>query len=132
MNVKSTLKGLIAPQNMGRTFFIFCLVSTISTNILLLWKILKKHWRLKNTLLLGIASIYGVAIYGRRIDSKRKKVLFLTNFYDSHCAKFSKRRTYSLGPFYQHYFTPWSNRFLKIQWKPHFLKSLESGGITWS
>ena len=101
--VTSYRSPCIAPQNMGRTFFIFCFVSTISTKILLLWKMLKKHWRLKNILLLGIALIYGVAIYGRRINSDRKKVLFLKNFYDSPREKFSKRRTYSLDPFYQHY-----------------------------
>ena len=37
---------------------------------------LKNHWRLKNTLLLGFALIYGIAIHGRRINSDREKVLF--------------------------------------------------------
>ena len=83
MNVKSSLRGPITPQNMGRTCYIFCFVSNISTKILFLWKMLKKHWRLKNILLLGIALIYGVAISGRRINSVRKKVLFLKNFYYS-------------------------------------------------
>ena len=52
---------------------------------------------------LGIALIYGVAIYGRRINSNWKKVLFLKKFYDSPREKFSERRTYSFDPFYQHY-----------------------------
>ena len=47
-----------------------------------------------------IALNYGVAIYVRRINSDRKKVLFLKSFPRE---KFSKRRTYSLDPFYQHY-----------------------------
>ena len=33
MNVKSRLRGPIAPQNMGRTFFIFCFVSTIQLQL---------------------------------------------------------------------------------------------------
>ena len=57
-----------------------------------------------NILRLGFALISGVAIYGRRINSDRKKVLFLKNFHDSPREKFSKRRTYSLDPFYQQYF----------------------------
>ena len=61
----------------------------------------KKHEL--TVLLLGIALIYGVAIYGRKRNSDRKKVLFLKNVYDSPREKFSKRRTYSLDPFYQHY-----------------------------
>ena len=60
---------------------------------------LQKHWRLKNILLLGVALIYGVAIYGRRKNCDKKKVLFLKNFYESPREKFSKRRTYSLDPF---------------------------------
>ena len=63
---------------------------------------LKKYRRLENILLLGIALIYEIAIYGRRINSDRKKVLFLKSFYDSPREKFSKRITYSLDPFYQH------------------------------
>ena len=42
---------------------------------------------------------YGVAIYGRRVNSDKKKVFF---FYDSPPEKFSERRTYSVDPFYQH------------------------------
>ena len=34
-----------------------------------------------------------------RINSDRKKVLFLKSFYDSPSKKFSKRRTYPLDPF---------------------------------
>ena len=78
------------------SFFIFYFVSTISTKILLLWKMLKKQWISKNILLLGIALIYGVVIHGRRI-------IFFLHFYDSPREKFSKRKTYSLDPFYQHY-----------------------------
>ena len=74
----SSLRVPIVPQNISRTFFILCFVSTIFTQILLLWKMLKKHWRLKNILLLGITWIYWVAIYGRRINSDRKKVFFFT------------------------------------------------------
>ena len=37
------LQRPIAPQNMSRACFIFCFVSTICTQILLLWKMLKKH-----------------------------------------------------------------------------------------
>ena len=88
--------------DIGRTFFRYCFVSTISTKILLLWKMWKKHWRVKNILLLALALIYGVAIYGRRKNSNRKKVLFVNNFFDSPREKSSKRRTYSLDPFYQH------------------------------
>ena len=63
---------------MGRIFFTFFFVSTISTKILLLWKNLKKHWRLKIILLLGIALIYGVAICGRRLNSDRKIFFFFS------------------------------------------------------
>ena len=90
-------------QNIRRTFFIFCFVSTNSTKILLLWNFLKKHWRMKNILLLGIVLIDRVTISGRRIYFERKKVLFLKNYLDSLREKFSDRRTYSLDPFYQHY-----------------------------
>ena len=66
---------------------------------------LKKHQRSKNILLPGITLIYGVAIYGRRINSDQKKVLSLKNFHESPREKFSKRRTYFLDPFYQHYYS---------------------------
>ena len=46
--------------------------------------------------------IYGVAIYGRRINSDGKKLLFLRKIYECPREKFSKRKTYSLDPFYQH------------------------------
>ena len=71
-----SLRYPLAPQNKRRTFFIFCFVSTNSTKILLLWKSLKKHCRIKNILFLGIALIDRVAISGRRINSDRKKVFF--------------------------------------------------------
>ena len=80
MTAEVSLKCSLAHPNMRRTFFIFCFVSTNSNKILLLWKILKKHKRMKNIFLLGIALIDRVAISGRRINSKRKKVLILKKF----------------------------------------------------
>ena len=60
--------------------FILCFVSTNSTKILLLWNFFRKHWRMKNILLFGIALVDRVAIPGGRINSKRKNGLFLKKF----------------------------------------------------
>ena len=46
MNVKSSLRGPIAPQNIN-IFFIFCFVSTICTQILLLFKNLKETLKIE-------------------------------------------------------------------------------------
>ena len=51
-------------------FFIFCFVSTNFNKIILLWKSFKKHLRMTNIFLLGIALIDRVAI------SKRRKEVF--------------------------------------------------------
>ena len=83
MNVKSSLRGPIVPQNINRTFFIFCFVSTICPQILLLWKTFKETLKIEE---------YSPPWYfidlGSSNNSKRKKNLFLKNFYVSPREKF--------------------------------------------
>ena len=78
MTAEVSLRCPIAHQNI-RFFFLFFFVSTNSTKILPLWKILKKYWRMKINLFLCIALFDRVEIPGRRINSERRKVFFFSS-----------------------------------------------------
>ena len=75
MKTEVSLRCPLAQQTTRRTFFILCFVSSNPTKILLLWKILKKHKRMKNILRPDIALIDGVAISERTINSEMKDSL---------------------------------------------------------
>ena len=64
---------------------------------------MKTYLRRKNINLLVIALMYSVAIEGRRINSGRKKMILVNNFYNCNIEIFYKRISYYLDPFYQRY-----------------------------